>query len=264
MQPDLLPFHRPDRSLVVTGISRSGTSLLTALVDHLDDAVCLNEVLPRDVAALPVALARTRRDLLRGRPVPNKFAASGEPTTDTVGAAFVKEKRRVDRPLSVDFWLGTKRNLPYLNALEALLDGGYTVLAMIRDPVLTLASWGTERAAAAGIPGARVEPGALHPHLAGLALASGDPVERRAEIWQHYAARLHRFRDRVTVITHEQLCAAPGEVLAGLAARLGLRPGALPPGLVDPSRAAPGRHGDLGAIRAAVARRCPAREAFGY
>jgi hypothetical protein len=135
---------------------------------------------------------------------------------------------------------------------------------MIRDPVHTLASWGSEPAAAAGIPGARVEPGALHPHLAGIALASTDPVGRRAEIWQHYASVLFRYREQVTVIPYERLVATPDAVLGDLAGRLGRPPVALPTGLVEPGRNAAGRRGDLSEIRAAVARLCPARESFGY
>lgn len=265
LDPALEPFHRPDRSLVLTGISRSGTSLLCALVNALPNAVCLNEVLPSEPSALLTALARTRKDLLRGRPVPNKFdVEDGAPTTNTLGVGVVREKRRVEKPLDDELLLASKRNLPYLLHIEQLLALELPVVALLRDPVYALGSWGGEQARGAGIPGARIGPDHQHPHWDALALTRPDPIERRAEAWQLCAERLWAVRERVIVLRYEDLCADPVGVLDDIAARFGLP---LPPSLpvaVRPAQNDDRRYPDIPRVRAAVAKLCPARFEFGY
>lgn len=265
IEPALEPFHRPDRSLVLTGISRSGTSLLCALVNALPNAVCLNEVLPSEPSALLVALARMRKDLLRGRPVPNKFdGEDGAPTTNTLGAGVVREKRLVEKPLDDELLLASKRNLPYLLRLEEILEHELPVAALLRDPVYALGSWGGEQARVAGIPGARIGPADQHPHWDALALTRRDPIERRAEAWQLCAERLWALRDRILVLRYEDLCADPAAVVDRIAVRFGLPLPAHLPVSVRPAQNDDRRYPEIPRVRAAVAALCPARLDFGY
>ena len=265
LEPALEPYHRPDRSLVLTGISRSGTSLLCALVNALPNAVCLNEVLPSDPQALPAALARTRKDLLRGRPVPNKFdAEDGTPTTNTLGAGVVREKRLVDKELDDELLLASKRNLPYLLRLEEILELELPVAVLLRDPVYALGSWGGEQARAAGIPGARIGPEDQHQHWDAMRLTRPDPIERRAEAWQLCAERLWALRDRVQILRYEDLCADPAGALDRIAVRFGLPLPAKLPVSVRPAQNNDSRYPEIPRVRAAVAALCPARLDFGY
>ncbi len=254
---------QPGRTLVVSGISRSGTSLLAVLLNAIDDVVCFNETLPPDPERLPSAMARARKDLLAGRPVRNKYDRHGQLTTDTL-SHMDKKKAVVNKPLSENLVVATKRNIPYLNEAEALLDLGYPMVVMIRDPVYTLGSWGSPKAVAASIPGARVGVDDMHPHWRHVRFTSRDLVERRAEAWQHYAARIWGLRDRVHIVAYEDLCACPTETLVALGRYADLpAPGRLPE-IVRPAFNDDDRYPELPRIREAVAAFCPARRHFGY
>jgi len=263
MDAELERYNRPERTLIVSGISRSGTSLLSVLLNAVDNVVCFNEVLPSDPDRLPEALARMRRDLLAGKPVRNKFDHDGQLTTDTLHA-MVKRKVAVDRPLAEDLCVATKRNIPYLNEAEALLALGYSMVVMIRDPVFTLGSWGSAKAMAASIPGALVGVSQVHPHWHRVRFTRSDVVERRAEAWQHCAERIWGLRDRVRVVGYEGLCESPLETMAALCRHAGLsEPGPLPE-IVRPACNDDDRYPDLHRVRAAVRDLCPARTLFGY
>jgi len=263
MHSELARFHRPERTLVVSGISRSGTSLLSVLLNSVQDVVCFNEVLPSKPEQLPEAVARVRRDLLAGKPVRNKFDSAGELTTDTL-SVMVKKKARVEKPLDKNLCVATKRNIPYLNEAEALLGLGYHMVVMVRDPVYTLGSWGSPKAAAAAIPGARVAVGDVHSHWSRVRFTRQDLVERRAEAWQHYAARIWNLKDRLLILAYEELCARPDKTLAKLCHHAALpAPGPLPQ-IVRPAFNDDDRYPELPRIRAAVRELCPARARFGY
>ncbi len=248
---------------MVSGISRSGTSLLSVLLNTVSDVVCFNEVMPTDPDRLPEALARARRDLLTGRPVKNKFDSQGELTTDTLGDMVIR-KAVVKKPLTREMTVATKRNIPYLNEAERLLGLGYSMVAMIRDPVYTLGSWGSPKATAAKIPGATLSPDATHPHWHKVSFTKEDVVERRAEAWQHFASRIWDLRDRLLVVTYERLCAEPERTMAALCSFAGLAPPGPLPDLVRPAQNDARRYRGLRRIRAAVHLLCPARELFGY
>lgn len=260
----LAPFHRPDRDLIVCGISRSGTSLLCALINELDNAVCLNEVLPLEPGKLPRALARARRDLLRGRAVANKFDASGALTTNTLDEGVRRQKRVIDKPVDEQLLLASKRNIPYLLNLVQILELGVAIVALIRDPVYALGSWGSAKAASSGIPGARIGPEDEHPHWTPLALTSRDPIERRAEAWQACAERIWRAREQLIVLRYEDLCADPRATLAPIAERFALSLPSGPFGRVEPAKNDDARYPEIARVRAAVEARCPLRVAFGY
>jgi hypothetical protein len=223
MDPKLERYHRPDRTFILSGISRSGTSLLSVIINEIPNAVCFNEVLTPDPKALPEALARVRRDLIKGRPVPNKFDESGRLATNTLDGVVTKEKRKVEKPLDENVVVGSKRNIPYLNVMEELLSHGFKAVVMVRDPVYTIGSWSSPRAAAARIPGALVSGDDVHPHWSAVRFSRQDVVERRAEAWQHHAARAWELRDRVKLVTYERLCLESDAVLEELCAYLELR-----------------------------------------
>ncbi len=132
---------------IVTGIPRSGTSLLCNRLHCIRDSVAINE--PAEVfEALsgdnPWAMACYYRDLrlqvLEGRPLLNKMRG-GEPTEDTLD----KHRRDVYRPrvYRQDFTLFTKNTLAYLMRIGHLRRAmpEAPIVACIRHPADTIASW---------------------------------------------------------------------------------------------------------------------------
>jgi hypothetical protein len=260
----LWPFYKPRRSLAVAGISRSGTSLLCALINELENAVCFNEVLPSDIDKLPAALARARRDLLERQPVQNKYADDGSLTTNTLERGVAKKKRVVEKPLDEDVVVASKRNIPYLTQLDALLELELPVVVLIRDPVYALGSWGSSAAVEKGIPGARIGPDDTHPHWSALALQQQDPIRRRAEAWQACAERILERRARLLVLRYEDLCGDPRAVVARIAELFSLE---LPSRLetwVTAAKNDDQRYPDVDRIKEAVFELCPARRELGY
>lgn len=260
----LTTFDKPQRSLAVTGISRSGTSLLCALISELENAVCFNEVLPADVGSLRLAMARVRQDLLLGRPVSNKFGRRGQLTTNTLDDGVERKKCVVDKVLDERVVVASKRNIPYLFQLEQLLELELTVVALIRDPVYAIGSWSSEPAMRAGIPGARIGPDDSHPHWATIALGERDPIRRRAEAWQACAERIFAQRSRLTILRYEDLCLDPRATLARAVARFDV---ALPERFitaVEPAKNDDRRYPQIDAIKVAVHALCPGRRWFGY
>ncbi len=184
IQPDSA-FFREDRDLILTGIPRSGTSLLCAMVNNLPNACCVNEVFYR-VDALPISLARVRYCLVNGWPIPNKRAGGGRVTTNTLRdeaqLSFAMESGEFDSTALI----ATKVNVPYLNALSHLIGMGFRIVAMAREPLFTIASWNTS--AAHHSPEYRVTSEDLHRRWATFDFETEDRLERQAQIWLHYAS----------------------------------------------------------------------------
>lgn len=259
---------RREQTLIVTGISRSGTSLFTVLLNLLDDVVAFNEVLPLELDALPGALDAVHGQLMAGEPVRNKFRGDGL-ATDTLQPGVVKREEAVAKPLTPDVRIATNRNLTYLNQLGDFVAGGWRVVVLVRDPVFTLASWSTARAVEHGIPGALAGVEDRHPHLADVALDDGATlIERRAQVWEHYAARIWAHRAHAMIVPFEVLTQRPLLTLSAVARYCGAPqpPESLDLGWVRPDRNDPDRHAPrlLRSIRDAVTRLCPTRLALGY
>src|SRR5436190_20410965 len=140
--------HRQPQELIITGISRSGTSYLCSLLHRFDDCVAVNEPLEAirllRLEAKPVGL-RTfyrdlRRDILAGRPIVNKLL-DGEVVEDTA----VSQRRRRYQPqvASADFVLAIKNTREFLSRLDAIREvmPSARVAACVRNPFDTIASW---------------------------------------------------------------------------------------------------------------------------
>ncbi|ARA94811.1 hypothetical protein AWN76_017725 [Rhodothermaceae bacterium RA] len=248
---------RPDRTLIVTGIPRSGTSLLSALINEMPNAVCLNEIL-YDVDRLPEQIAQIRQRLMQGEPVPNKYDESGALTTNTLESQVVLEQRV--EAVGQDVVVGSKVNVPYLARLPLLLQYGYRVVGLVRDPVFTIASWSSEKARI--IREARVTDDDLDPAWQGFPFQSADRLSRMAEVWQYLASILWQHRGRIMVLRYEDLIEAPEATLEKVAQLFGLPVPAIEYPLSSMNR--DDRYQHLEAIREAVHRYAPIRTAFGY
>ncbi len=148
------------RNIVVTGIPRSGTTLVCYLLHQLPNTVALVEPWlgwrffltrnpERACEAVVRFFERTRSRILDARPVLS-LHRHGEIPTNTVEeqrrAATLRRLQvrigwfRIRKPVTSDFWLVVK----YPGVFTALLEGlvrRFPVYALIRNPLAVLASW---------------------------------------------------------------------------------------------------------------------------
>lgn len=221
-----------ERTILITGISRSGTSYLCSLVDAHSNAVGLNET-PELVKYLQSGqtpwslvqyLRRTRSDILDGKPVRNKVK-DGRVISDTA-----EEDRFGTYQPSVDtheFVIAAKNTFAFLSSLERLRQvmprARYVICA--RNPVNTIASWKASFAHLR-LADLTIRPvgGPDDPNLSPRRREALSAIEathnlavRRAKLWRYLAERI--LEDRVhghILVRYEDLVADPAAVLAQL------------------------------------------------
>jgi len=255
--PALARYHRPEKTVIVTGIPRSGTSLFSALLNDLDNAVCLNEIL-YDVNLLPSAFAEIRRRLVVGEPIPNRYDSSGNLATDTQGSGANVEERIV-QDVDENAVIGSKVNIPYLNQIQKILDYGYKVIALVRDPVYTIASWNSEKANV--IPEAHVGDEDMHPRWRNFRFETDNKIERQAQLWQHYANLLWKLRNTIKIIRYTELTDNTYEVMQYVCEYFGLK-NSTTQSLKNMNM--PSRFANLDMISQAVMKHCPMANTLGY
>jgi hypothetical protein len=205
-------------SWLITGIPRSGTTLLGALVDSMDNSVCLNEPLWQvDLArasgnadafvhGLTKDFERLRAKLQNGEAVPDLRGAGGAPVTNYLnerGEMVVHPNLFSRSGLSADFTLAIKHNGLYLGALPALLDHGFRVVALIRDPLEVLASW-----RASTLPVSRGElPAARYfwPEMAALHRKPMALLDKQLCLLELLYRRIYEHEERLTLLRYEDL-----------------------------------------------------------
>jgi hypothetical protein len=221
-----------ERTLLITGISRSGTSYLCSLVDAHSNAIGLNET-PELVTALkgpltpwslPQYLRRVRSDILDGKPIRNKLK-DGRVVADTA-----EEDRFGTYQPSIetqDFVVAAKNTFAFLSSLarlrEVMPHARFAIC--VRNPLDTIASWKASfehlRLADLAI---RPVGGPDDPSLAPKwhkALSEIEATQnlavRRARLWRYLAERI--LEDRChghILVRYEDLVGDPPAVLARL------------------------------------------------
>lgn len=134
------------RDFLITGIPRSGTSLLCNLLDGQSRWLVVNEPVEvfdllaqrPDASGLGLMHAQLRERIFRGEPIFNKVD-NGKVVSDTA----LRDERVAYHPQvgSNDFWLGSKNTLVYLAALPMIRELNWPVVATVRHPLDSLASW---------------------------------------------------------------------------------------------------------------------------
>jgi hypothetical protein len=213
--------------LIITGIPRSGTSLLCNLLHRLDNCVALNE--PPEVAAMmlespPWGLARffrdIRRDVLDGKPLRNKLA-SGKVTQDTAVAGQIETYHPC--VAASDFVLGIKTTLPFLSRLPQIrrVMPNARFVVCVRDPLETLASWKTSfahlrdadiRGIQIGNPDDPELTGHQRHRLAAIAAIPETPA-RRAAWWAYWADLIHDSLEHLILVRYDDLAMNPRQTL---------------------------------------------------
>jgi hypothetical protein len=224
---------------LITGIPRSGTSLLCRLLDDLPDQVVLNE--PAEIFSaldraprpwgMPILYRDWRRRILAREPIENKVVAGR--IVDDTAVTDVRVPHVAD-VAAAEFVLWTKNTLAYAARLPQLADvmPEAAVVACVRHPFDTIASWiGTfshlrdadvDRFPLGG-PADILLTEQQRRDLAAIG-ACADPPRRRALLWRHLAGMLLARRRDLHIVRYEDLTADPSGQLARI-----LGPGFRPP-----------------------------------
>jgi hypothetical protein len=215
------------RNLFVTGIPRSGTTLVAALIDNLENAVCLSEPewqerWPQETAdrceyaqQLFDDFERVRAVLISGAEVLDRRDGDGSAVTDY----FPRESRadanarqayeivpRAPGNLDTDFLLAMKHNAHYTCILDELADHpGFRVMAVIRHPVPTILSW---RSLEIPISQGRL-PAAerFWPEIAAIARRTDDILLRQVMIYGMFCERYRRLQRKLKLFRYEDVIA---------------------------------------------------------
>ena len=218
-----------NRNLIITGIPRSGSTLACSLLNRLPDVVALNETMNiGELLALPDASSRvqaiadyfaeTRRTIDRTGKVPQlQVAGSGgnmflpEASTGRQSAKRGSAMIDVGKILPAGYWLALK----HLNAFAALLpelQQRFDCLALVRNPLATLASWHTlDHPMSDGhMPVAEALDGELAEGLAGIDTGR----ERRLALLDWYYRRFTDSLGAERIQRYEDIMATNGGCLA--------------------------------------------------
>jgi len=217
-------------NLLLTGLPRCGTTLMTALIDGMDDSVALNEPawqfewLQGKGRAEPEAFtkwliadyARVRHDLLNAIPVPERRREDGSAVTNyhrlrqqDPEAAKSYTTTDFTRPgLTPDFTLAMKHVGPYMGALPSIVASeAFHVIAIVRNPVGVLASW-NEVPIPVGqgkMPGAAVQ----WKEMAMLTRTPMPLLEKQVRLYDLLVERLYAAREHIDILTYEELVDDP-------------------------------------------------------
>lgn len=180
---------------VITGIPRSGTSLLSVMLNQSENVYCANEVI-RNFNMLVPFLSQVENQLDEGDGVatlPNRFDNNGALTTNTVvdGGEILQYRVEKKQPYAV----GAKANYPFFCNWLNLMETGYKVIAMIRDPLFTIASWRMPY----GKGKLNVSSPTKDHRYKNWFGPTVSELDAQIAIWYYYASTFHTFKDAPNV-----------------------------------------------------------------
>lgn len=231
-----LPFvsHKVDKKqqnydFLITGLPRSGTSLLCNLLHKAPNTVVVNE--PQEVFAalendpeclsLNLLYRNLRTNILLGDGIKNKVNELGEVIEDTrFNDAYRHYLPDVSR---ADFCLGTKNPLAYLSRLRILCDAlpDMPKIVMVRHPLHVISSWKSSFKHLNSvdfdiIPFANDNDGlldAVQRKLLNEIRSESNLAVKRALYLRYLGEMIIRDKDRVHVIRYEDLLSHPQSVM---------------------------------------------------
>ena len=223
------------RPFLLTGPPRSGTSLLSSLLDSVPNVISLNEpnqiMYRRMFDADPCTLVRgtahwaARLAISHGYVI-NKVDPDkpDQVTTDTWNRGGKWARVPIDFDRHQPIVVGMKAPLPLVSFMDTLCDGWNALRAVIivRDPVATVNSWRNAYGWQHGFEDQKA--GAYWP-LYDRVPRGLSPIETRAHIWrvivEECLAQAAKRPERVCLLRYEHLLRAPAETMVRLAHHLG-------------------------------------------
>jgi hypothetical protein len=220
------------RNVLLTGTPRSGTTLLCSLLNKLPDTVALHEPMnvwdfPKCPDASAVAdvietfCAETRTSLHERGEAVSKHVGGMIP--DNVAADKVNQRGtrlrhtehgpvKIDKPLSENFVLAIKHPVAFSALLGTLVER-FDCLAIIRNPLSTLASWNS--LAWLNVKDGHAPIGEkLDAQLRQDLAAEPDAIERQLHILEWFYKRFREFLPANAIVKYEDLVSSRGRELA--------------------------------------------------
>ena len=214
------------RMLFITGIPRSGTSLMASLVSQLPNIVVLNE--PREMVQIfqdPTlrdfyAAYRTwRQHIANGRLIENQWI-DGKVVSDT----WTNGQRHFDVSTVTreDFVLGTKNPLAYLTRLQTIREvfPGAKIVVLVRHPYYAIGSW---KQTFPHLRQATIRESAVFQFanarqqdiLLDVDKINDEPM-RRAALWNYLAKEILACADASTILRYEDFIEQPATYVEGV------------------------------------------------
>lgn len=217
--PFALTVQESERMLFITGIPRSGTSLMAHLLDQLPNVVILNEPLEiphlfedASLQSFFSAYVTWRTKIVNGEAIENQCVNNA-----VVSDTWHDGERRSYVPTVTreDFVLGTKNPLAYLTRLNTIrrVFPGAKIVILVRHPYYTIGSW---KKTFPHLRHASIRDSAVFKFaderqqgiLVELA-AIEDESTRRAGLWNYLATEIIACADSDMIIRYEDLIADP-------------------------------------------------------
>ncbi|MFL0796692.1 MAG: sulfotransferase [Cellvibrionaceae bacterium] len=231
---------RVSNDFFITGLPRSGTSLLCNLLHKADNLVIINE--PIDIfkplqadencVGLGAYYRSLRRAIISGEEVENKITESGDVIEDTRH----EDVRRLYSPVISDnnFALGTKNPLAYLARLRFLCDAfpGSLKVVTVRHPLDTIASWKKSfphlnKVELSQFPFGGHKDSLLDAfQLRELGQIDNAPnlAVKRALLWCYLARLIRRDREKLFIVRYEDLVKTPDKIIGEICTNLSVFP----------------------------------------
>ncbi|MDP6376719.1 MAG: sulfotransferase [Pseudomonadales bacterium] len=224
-----------NRDLVLTGIPRSGTSLMCDLLDRHVNVAVVNESLTQSERAIYELTGSDNFDVGQFHHVFGEFYRNmrdsvwlGEPILAKSGTdTRLRNERTVYRPTNLeseDFLLGTKKTLLYLIMLPYVVShpDGYRIVAMVRNPRDTISSWigSFKHLRDASVPEifrsfsfeSEFFSDQEQCSIQQIA-AESDVSVRRCRLWRFLHDRIVSFRDQIEIVKYEELILSPSAII---------------------------------------------------
>jgi len=253
-------IHSPSAmDYIVTGIPRSGTSLLSVILSSSSNSVCFNEI-HYDVPTLPAFFTGMRERIHAGQSVVMTLEMDGTYTTDTLRGGEVKKGKVLIEKKQHDLRLGSNVNIPYLNKIVELESMNYKIVALVRNPIFSIASWNSK--AADGIPESRVYGDEQHSRWNKFSFTNESKLERQVKIWDHYAEIIESLSGEHLVVRYETLISNPSKTISEMCDFLDINTPAEIPELNDGNDEK--KYPQLEEITAVVNQNSTMKQLFGY
>lgn len=272
-----MPAQETKNNFVITGIPRSGTSLLCCLMNCIENVVCLNEI-PAfySVPNMPFLFHEVRSALRNGHPVPMRLGKlSMKNITDTQSQdSDIVEQNIIVRE-SMPLYTGSKINVPYLFQMDEIIKQGYKIIIVVRNPVYAIASWNKY---ADKINEAHVMASDFGkwPRYKDIKFMTKDLYSRQVELWNYLAQLILKlkmdlpgvdYKSHILLIRYEDLVADVQKVMGLIKNHLRIDEIKLKMGLPELSNMnRDSRFGsvDIDSIISALSKNRHMKKAYGY